>query len=351
MDDLKDRLHQAAKRLGFVRLAVAEATPLVAEGQRLRDWLAAGHHGEMAYMASTAEVRADVGHDGMLPGARSVVVMATPYARAAASIGPSPGLVARYARGRDYHNLLAKRARKLARLIDERGHRTRVAVDALPVFERAWAARAGLGFIGKNCCLIIPGVGSHVLLAVLVTTAELEPDAPIAERCGQCRACLDACPTNAFVAPRQLDGRRCVSYLTIECRGPIAEDLREGLGERIFGCDACQDVCPYNHTAPPAPEQTEPFAPNPRFGSRDALALLTMDEATFRSYAMGSPLKRPGRAGMARNAAIVLGNRGDRRHLPTLRAANAEDPDPVVRDAAAWAIAAIDRRGGESPDG
>lgn len=341
---LKSVLAERASSLGFQRMGVAEVAPLDVEAARLRAWLAEGRHGEMGYMADTADVRADVTHPGMLPSARSVIMLATSYARAEAPRGPAPGKIARYAQGRDYHNVLQKRARKLAVMLRAEGHAVRVGVDSLPIFERAWAQRAGLGFIGKNCCLIVPGLGSHVLLTALVTSAELPPDAPMKERCGSCTACLSACPTRAFVGPRELDGRRCISYLTIEQRGPIPEPLRPSMGELLFGCDVCQDVCPFNRTAPVPAGETEPFRADPRWDAHDAAALLTMDDAEFEAYAVGSPIKRPGRRGMARNAAIVLGNVGDRRQLPVLEHAAAHHDGEVVREAAGWAASQIRAR-------
>jgi epoxyqueuosine reductase len=209
--------------------------------------------------------------------------------------------------------------------------------------ERAWAERAGLGFLGKNACLIIPGLGSHVVLATVLTSAELAPDAPQPERCGACTLCLDACPTRAFVAARELDARRCISYLTIEASGPAPEPLRTAIGDWLFGCDACQDVCPFNRTALPPEEATRAFAPDPRWEAHDAAALLRMDEDAFAAYAAGSPIQRPGRRGMARNAAIVLGNSADKRHLPVLREAAFEDADEGVREAARWAVARLEQ--------
>ena len=340
-DVLKAELVARAEELGFQRVGVARVAPLGVEAERLRAWLAAERHGDMRYMADTLDVRADVTHAGMLPSARSVIVLATAYARSEAPRGPAPGRVARYAQGRDYHNVLQKRARKLAELLRGAGHHVRSGVDTLPIFERAWAQRAGLGFIGKNCCLIIPGLGSHVLLSALVTSAVLPADAPMKERCGACTACLTTCPTRAFAGPRELDARRCISYLTIEQRGPVPASLRAPMGDWIFGCDACQDVCPFNRTSPPPPEQTEPFRAADRWRTHDAAHLLRMDDAAFDAYATGSPIKRPGRAGMARNAAIVLGNRGDVRHLPVLDETARTHDHEVVREAAAWAATRI----------
>ena len=343
--DLEADLATRARALGFVRMGIARAEPLDDEGARLRAWLGAGRHGDMGWMERTAEVRIDPRHGGMLPSARTVIVLVAPYARDAGSVGPSPGRVARYARGRDYHNVLHKRLRKLVAHLRELGHEARAAVDSMPVFERAWAQRSGVGFIGKNCCLIVPGLGSHVFLACIVTSAELPPSEPMAERCGSCTLCLDACPTRAFDGARELDARRCISYLTIEQRGAIPEELREGVGDWAFGCDACQDVCPWNRTALPPPELTEPFAPASRWSEHDAAAWLEMDEHTFERVAEGSPIKRAGRDGMARNAAIVLGNAGTRVHLRVLGRAAATHASDVVREAAAWAIARIESRG------
>lgn len=342
--ELTHALKQRALELGFARAGVAAAEPLEPEGARLRAYVAAGRHGEMGYMADTAEVRADPGHANMLPGARSVLALVAPYARAPEVVGPSPGRLARYAHGRDYHTVLNRRVRKLEKLLRGLGHEARASVDTRPIFERAWAQRAGVGFIGKNCCLIVPGVGSHVFLACVVTTAELVPDAPMKERCGTCTLCLEACPTRAFVGPRELDARRCISYLTIEKRGEVPAELREPIGDWMYGCDACQDVCPYNRTSPPDEAETAAYAADPRWGSVAAEDFLGMDEEAFWRIAEGSPVKRAGVDGMARNAAIVLGNRGDARHLPVLSSAASEDPREVVRDAARWAIERIEAR-------
>jgi epoxyqueuosine reductase len=346
MSTLTQQLKALALEQGFVRAGVARVTPLDAEAKYFREWLAAGHHGSMQYLADTAEVRVELGHARMFEGARSVIALATSYARAPnPALGAlAPGRLARYAHGRDYHPLLYDRTRPLKRLLAAQGHRARATVDTMPALERAWASRAGLGFIGKNACLIVPGVGSHVLLSLIVTDAELDADAPIEERCGQCRLCLDACPTRAFVAERQLDARRCISYLTIEHEGEIEPELREPMGAWLFGCDECQDVCPYNRTRPVAEALTEPFAPRLRSVELGAEDLLRMDDAVFERYSRGMPMRRAGREGMARNAAIVLGNAGDKRHLPLLEDRAQHDPSPVVRDAAAWAKTRLDKR-------
>jgi epoxyqueuosine reductase len=342
---LTERVKRLGGELEFARVGVARAEPLGVEAERLRAWLDAGYHGTMDYMARTAGVRADPTHADMLASTRSVIVLVAPYTRGVEHGARAAG-VARYALGRDYHNVLHRRLRRLASFLRAAGHEARAAVDSKPVLERAWAQRAGVGFIGKNCCLIVPGIGSHVFLSAVMTSAVLVADEPMRERCGECRACLDACPTRAFAAPRVLDARRCISYLTIEHRGAIDRALRPQMGEWLFGCDACQDACPFNRGS--APERA-----GSDFGTRSTLAelapeqVLELDERRFTELAQGSPLRRPRREGLARNAAIVLGNRGDRRSLPLLRRVAAADPSAVVRDTAGWAVRRIE---GE-PDG
>lgn len=340
--NLSEELEAKARDLGFARFGVAEIEPLGRDGDALQQWIARGHHASMGWMADTLRVRLDPSCDRMLPGARRIIVVATAYSTGDEPIGPAPGLVARYARGRDYHNVIGKRMRKLARVLRDAGHLVRMTVDTMPVLERAWAQRAGLGFIGKNCCLIIPGIGSHVFLSTLVTDAELPVDEPMHERCGTCRLCLDACPTDAFVEPRVLDSRRCISYLTIEHRGPIDESLRSKMGSHFFGCDDCQDVCPFNQAKTPDRGAAAPFAPHERFDV-PAQDVLVMSEEDHRAWGHASPVRRAGREGLARNAAIVLGNVGDRRHLPVLERVASDDPSEAVKDAARWATARIER--------
>lgn len=342
-------IKRRAQEAGFARVGVARAGTLENEGRRLREWIDQEHHGTMKWMADTVDVRIDPRDPRMVEDAASVVVLAAPYARAPEAIGPAPGVVARYARGRDYHNVLTKRLRKLVTWLREIGYPSRGGTDSMPIFERAWAERAGVGFIGKNCCLIVPGLGSHLFLATIVTTLQLEPDAPMRERCGECTRCLDACPTKAFLQPRSMDARRCISYLTIEHPGAISLDLRAPIGMHFLGCDICQDVCPFNRTALPPASQTDPFAPDPRWSEIDAAALLTMSEDDFDRFSLGSPVRRLGRSRAARNAAIVLGNRGERRALPVLQHAT-RDPDPDVRSHARWAIERIHAQASEEGD-
>ncbi len=338
---LAEALRLEAQRVGFARVGFARAERLEPEGGWLRRWVAARRHGSMHWLEETMEVRLDPTHPRMLPTARSVVALVVPYARPdseAEPCGPAPGRVARYARGRDYHNVLRRRARKLARWLQRKGYRTRVSVDSEPVLERAWAVRAGLGFIGKNCCLVVPGLGSHVLLACLVTEAPLPPDDPVPERCGRCRACLDACPTEAFRAPRELDATRCISYLTIEHDGPIPETHRVRLADRLFGCDDCQDVCPFNRTRPEPAHVTAPFAPDTRRWNAPLRTLLDMDEDRFLAWAHGSPLRRAGLRRLQRNAVLVLGHRGNEADREALRHAAEQHIDEHVREAARWAL-------------
>lgn len=334
------RLRSAALNEGFDRVGAAPVSPLDPEGARLREFLAGGRHGTMGWLERTADVRLDPAHEGMLPGARSVVVMAQRYGAGDDPVGPSPGRVARYARGRDYHNVLRRPLRRLVRLLVEAGYVARFSADAQPVYERAWAVRAGLGFIGKNACLIVPGLGSHLVLATLVTSAPLPVAEPVTERCGDCRSCLDACPTAAFLGPRQLDARRCVSYLTIEHPGAIDDALREGVGTWFLGCDACQDVCPFNRGVASSAPAPAPYQASERWASVEATDILRMDGEAYLAFSEGSPARRMGRERAARNAALNLGNGGDRRHLPVLREA-IEDESEVVREAARWALARL----------
>jgi epoxyqueuosine reductase len=352
---LAEELRVFALQQGFARVGIARAERLEPEASVLQAWLGAGHHGQMAYMQETAEVRADPSHPGMLSSARSaIVVVAALPGSASAPAGPllSPGRVARYAHGRDYHNVMRRKLRGLSRKLRACGHAARDVVDRMPVLERALAQRAGVGFVGKNCCVIVPGLGSHVMLGVVLTSAELPADQPMRERCGECRACLDACPTRAFVAERTLDARRCASYLTIEHEGSIDVALRPQLGDWLFGCDVCQDVCPWNQGATRAVELSALSRERP-WHALSAEALLRLDEAGFLAATEGSPLRRAGRDGLARNAALVLGNRGGRVHLPVLLETAAAHTSSVVREAASWAAQRIEARvaGSSATDG
>ena len=342
--ELTARVKAEAGAAGVANRILQKAQALEEEAVHLDAWLAAGRHGQMSWMAETASVRKDPRNPNMLENAKSVIVMAAPYVQRDGFEGPPPGRIAKYAVGRDYHNVLTKKGRKVARVLQEAGFVARVAVDSKPVFERAWAERAGIGFVGKNCCLIIPGVGSHAFLACVVTTAPLRPDEPMTRRCGSCTLCLDACPTRAFSGPRSLDARKCISYLTIEHRGAIPAQHRKALGPWMFGCDICQDVCPYNQTAGAADASLDAFAPGDRWSGIDLARLLQMTEDGFRAWAEGSPVKRAHHEGLARNVALVLGNRGEEIHLPVLDDAQRNHPSQVVREAAEWARNELKRR-------
>lgn len=345
MAALREHVHARALAHGFDRVGFARVEPLHREAEALHRWLSDGHHGSMAWMERGVDVRVAPDHPELLAQARTVIVFAASVLRPdEGSIGPSPGVVARYARGRDYHNVLGTRVKKLAAELRRAGHRSRATIDTMPILERTWAQRAGLGFIGKNAMLIVPGLGSHVMIGTVVTAAELPVDAPMEERCGSCTRCLEACPTNAFVQERVLDARRCISYLTIEHEGPIEPALRPQLGEWFFGCDACQDVCPFNRTHGKPSLLASDLAPHSRWSEHDAASIFAMDEATFDAFSLGSPVRRAGRDGAARNAAYVLGNRGDRRHLPVLQDASVASRSEAVREAALWAIEQIRAR-------
>jgi epoxyqueuosine reductase len=262
--------------------------------------------------------------------------------------GGSPK-VARYARGADYHNVLRERLNQLLAWVQQQvpDCKGRGVVDTAPLLERDFARRAGLGWFGKNTMLLNKKLGSYFFLGALLLDLELTPDSPHETRhCGTCTACLDACPTEAFVAPGVLDSRRCISYLTIELRGPIREELRQPMGNWIFGCDICQEVCPWNRKAPFA---TEPaLQPRADLENVDPLELLAISEEEFRQRFRGTALLRTKRRGLVRNVAIALGNSGNPNALPALQRALA-DPDPLIQEAAAWAIAQIERRMNERP--
>lgn len=349
----RERIVAEATRLGFESVGFARAdVPLDADFERYEAFVEAGKHGEMPWLAAHREARARLDGEHILRGARTVICLARRYARATDDDEADPEMarrIARYARGRDYHNAMRKKLRKLAALTRTLGEdvRARPLCDQEPVLERAWAARAGLGFVGKNGLLIVPGVGSFVLLGEVVTTLAIEPDPPIQERCGSCTRCLDACPTSAFDAPFVLDPRRCISYLTIEHRGAMDEELRPGVGEHLFGCDDCQTVCPFNASRGrrARSELDARFSADPRWATTSLEELLTLDDEAFVRLREGSPVGRATRVGLARNAAVVLGNRGDEAAVPALERARTEHDAPIVREAAGWALDTVRRRG------
>lgn len=305
------RVEAEARRLGFDAVGFARADePLGVEHERYARFVAAGMHGAMGWLGDDVEARRRLDGEAILPGARTVVCVARRYGRPAEDEATDPPLartIARYARGQDYHNHLRKKVRRLAAFVRTLGPdvRARPLIDVEPILERAWAARSGIGFVGKHGLVIVPGQGSLALLGEVVTTLALSPDVPMPERCGSCTRCLDACPTGAFVAPFVLDARRCISYFSIEAPGDADAVLEEGAGERLFGCDECQTVCPFNRAAAPPLEATRPFHPLPRWSSTELDALVCATEADFEALTEGSPLRRAGRRGLALDAVRV----------------------------------------------
>jgi epoxyqueuosine reductase len=332
------RLKQQAHALGFDLAGIATATA-ADDFDRLRAWLDQGFAGEMSYLERHAEARRHPA--SILPQVRSVLMVAMNY-------NPSPpgrgGGVARYALGTDYHDVLRTRLNQLLEWVRHEvpGCRGRGVVDTAPLLERDFARRAGLGWVGKNTMLLNKRLGSFFFLGALLLDLDLRPDPPHETRhCGTCTACLDACPTQAFPGPYQLDARRCISYLTIELKGPVPPELREGVGDWLFGCDVCQEVCPWNRKAPPG---TEPaLQPRDDLVAVDPLELLGLSEEEFRHRFRTTALMRTKRRGLLRNAALVLGNCGDPAALPALRRA-LDDPEPLIREAAQWAVERITQR-------
>ena len=325
--------------LGFDLAGITSLGPMETAAA-FETWVALGYAGEMDYLPRNAAKRRDSRLP--VPGATSAIVVGLDYG------GRSPsGPIARYARGDDYHDVMLVKLEELHEWLEAELGRSvggKAYVDTGPLLERDLARRAGLGWFGKNTNLINPDIGSFFFIGALLLDLDLHPDSPFeADRCGTCTRCLDACPTGAFVEPRLLDATRCISYLTIELKGAIPEDLRSQIGTHIYGCDVCQDVCPYNIKF--AQELREPaFSPRAAIGNRDAQSLarglLAMDDDDFRAALSGSPMKRAKRRGLLRNAAVVLGNIGDERDKVALAVA-ANNIDPLVREHAEWALEQI----------
>jgi epoxyqueuosine reductase len=334
---------ELARSHGFhaVRFTTVRDTP---RGPAFDRWLARGQHADLHWMVRGRDVRVDVRR--RVPWARTAMVLAVSHHH---RVPPDPGgwtgRVARYAWGRDYHNLVGKRLQKLRRSLDAAGVRSWGGVDAAPILERAWAEAAGLGFSGKNTLQIVPGEGSFLFLAVLFLSEPLAADPPIGrDHCRTCARCLVGCPTDAFVAPRTLATDRCISYWTIEARGLPPPELRPRLGRWLFGCDVCQEVCPHNHD----PDDPDEDDLRPRHAWVDLAELLrTPDDAVLRRFE-GTPLRRPGADGLKRNALLVLANLGDPGALPLVHDHGLAHPSPVVREAAAWAAASL---GAVTPSG
>jgi epoxyqueuosine reductase len=342
----RERVKAQAYGLGFDLAGVARLGE-VESAAAFDAWVEAGYAGEMHYLTRGAEKRRDSRLP--VPGALSAIVVAMSYG------GREPsGPVARYARGDDYHDVMVERLRALQRWLGAQVGREvagRAYVDTGPILERDLARRAGLGWFGKNTNLINPALGSFFFLGALLVDLELAPDTPFeADRCGTCTRCLDACPTGAFVAPRTLDATRCVSYLTIELKGAIPEPLREGMGELLYGCDVCQTCCPWNVRFSKELPKDSPYQPRPIIAGKDARTLarevLSMTQEEFSRAFRKSPMKRAKLRGLKRNAAVVLGNVGTAEDIPVLERAM-DDPGPLVREHAQWALARL-RSYGES---
>lgn len=334
---LTTELKSRAASAGFVLAGVCPAAD-AAGYPRLQEWLASGYAGQMHYLTNRAEAYRHPRH--VLASVRTVLMLALPYrTEEPRPCAPGGGRISRYAWGPgDYHDVIHDKLHDLADWLREEhpGAECRGVVDSAPLLEREFAVLAGLGWIGKNTLLLNKPAGSYFFLAALLTNLDLEIDQPFAtDHCGTCRACLDACPTNAFPQPYVLDATRCISYLTIELRDAIPAELRPGLGDWLFGCDVCQDVCPWNHRAPLSGEIA--FQPRPDENPVDLIELLALDEAGFRARFRHSPLWRAKRRGVLRNAAIILGNQRASKAVPTLTSA-LTDSEPLVRGAVAWAL-------------
>ncbi len=335
---LKDRLIAQAQAEGFAALGICapDATPDTVP--RLMQFLADGRHGQMAWMADRSDWRGSAA--ALWPQARSVIMLAEPYTPESDPLEilahPDRAAISVYAQGKDYHDLVKRRLKRLGRwLLDQagQGEAIKVFVDTAPVMEKPLAQAAGLGWQGKHTNLLSRDLGNWFFLGAIFTTLDLPKDVAEVSHCGTCTACLDICPTRAFPAPYQLDARRCISYLTIEHKGPVDPDLRPLMGNRIYGCDDCLAVCPWNKFAKAATE----IGYQPRVGAPELVELAALDDAAFRARFAGSPIKRIGRDRFVRNVLYAIGNSG----LPALRPVAERlrsDPDPAVADAAAWAV-------------
>ena len=339
--DLKARLIARAGVEGFDLARVCRPGDVPHMPEALAGFLAAGYHGQMGWLAERVEWRGDPA--ALWPEARAVIMLGesyTPQSDPRVAVGPDRGVVSVYARHRDYHDVMKKRLKRLARwLIAEAGGEVKVFVDTAPVPEKPLGQAAGLGWQGKHTNLVSRDLGNWFFLGSVFTTLDLAPDLPEVDHCGSCRACLDACPTDAFPAPYRLDARRCISYLTIEHRGPIDPALRARMGNRIYGCDDCLAACPWNKFAVAAREI--------RYHARADLVapslaeLAALDDAGFRARFAGSPIKRIGRDRFVRNVLYAIGNSGDRALLEVARRL-CLDPDPAVADAALWACGRLE---------
>ncbi|BBC71236.1 epoxyqueuosine reductase [Altererythrobacter sp. B11] len=347
LDDLRLRLLEQAQALGFAAVGFAPATNDPVREARLREWLDAGMHGEMGWMEDRADVRH--GPQAMWPEARSVLALGMSYAPDVDPLAldgdAERARISVYAQGRDYHDVLKKALKALARWLVAEGEklglevRLKVFVDTAPVMEKPLGQAAGLGWQGKHTNVVSRAHGNWLFLGAIYTTLPFRPDEPHADRCGNCTACQTACPTDAFPEPYRLDARRCISYLTIEHRGPIPEEFREAIGNRIYGCDDCLAACPWNKFAQTAARH-KALDPRAELVAPRLAELLALDDAGFRALFSGSPIKRIGRDRFVRNCLIAAGNSGNSALAAPVEALLA-DPDPVVAEAAGWALARL----------
>ena len=336
MATLKAALVRQSEAEGFSKLRICAPDAVPEAAGRRRAFLEAGHHGQMGWMAEREAWRGNPA--APWPEARSVIMLAEVYTPEA---DPMAGLAARdrgvvsvYAQGKDYHDLVKRRLKRLGRwLLDQAGGEIKVFLDTAPVMEKPLAQAAGLGWQGKHTNLLARDLGNWFFLGAIFTTLDLPKDAPEISHCGTCTACLDVCPTRAFPAPYQLDARRCISYLTIEHKGPVDEGLRGLMGNRIYGCDDCLAVCPWNKFAAAARD----IGYQPKVGLPELAELAALDDAAFRARFAGSPIKRIGRDRMVRNVLYAIGNSGQA-GLAAAAQPLVDDPDPAVADAARWAV-------------
>ncbi|KWV94930.1 tRNA epoxyqueuosine(34) reductase QueG [Erythrobacter sp. AP23] len=337
---LQTDLREEAARLGFATCGFAPATPDPHRVARLEEFLGAGRHGSMQWMEDRKVQRASP--QGLWPEAMSVIALGMSYAPdvdpLALDEAPEKARISVYAHGRDYHDVVKKALKALARwlIAREPDSELKVFVDTAPVMEKPLGEAAGIGWQGKHTNLVSREHGSWLFLGAIYSTLDFAPDEPHADRCGNCRACQDACPTDAFPRPYQLDARRCISYLTIEHKGPIPEEFRTALGNRIYGCDDCLAVCPWNKFADTAHRHLK-LAPREELIAPDLAAFLQFDDAGFRQFFSGSPIKRIGRDRFVRNCLYAAGNSGSATLKPKV-AVLCEDTDPTVAEAARWAL-------------
>jgi epoxyqueuosine reductase len=334
----KEELRALAREEDFALCGFARAGR-APHAEALEAWLQDGRQASMEWMQRTAEERGNP--ERVLPGVRTVVVLATNYFHDDLPSATEPGRIARYAWSNDYHEVIRPRLERLAESMAKAGGTQRCFVDSGPVLERDWAAACGVSWPGKSTMGIHPELGTWFFLSVILTTLEFAPDAPLPDRCGRCTRCIDACPTQAITAPYQLDARRCISFLTIENKGPIPEEFREAMGDRIFGCDDCLDACPWNRFARASRDAA--LQPREDILTKPLREFLALDDGAFKALFRGSPILRAKRRGFLRNVCVALGNTGTRDDLPALQTA-AADAEPLVREHAVWAIDRIAAR-------